>query len=123
MSITTNTITEFVRLYLTTDLTTYDIAKKFNVSAEIVRFHLINNGVNLNRGKRNHYKKYYKDKYIIALYDMEDNLYRIFDNGYQLRKFLNISNNAVYHILSPKFRDTKLRYKGNWYRKVLIEVK
>ena len=123
MSISTKTIKEFLRLYLTTDLTTYDIAKKFNVSAEIVRLHLINNGVNLNRGKRNYYKKYYKDKYIIALYDMNNTLYQIFNNGYQLKNFLNISTNAVYHMLSPKFIDTKLRYKGNWYRKVLIEVK
>lgn len=122
MTITTKTIKEFVRLYLTTDLTTYDIAEKFNISAESVRLCLIKAGVKINRGKRNNYKKYYKDKYMIALYDMEDNLYRIFDNGYQLRKFLNKSSNAIYHMLNESFINTKLRYKGKWYRKVLIEV-
>ncbi len=122
MKITTSTIKEIVRLYTTTDLTTYDIARKFNISAESVRLHLIDAGVKLNRGKRNNYKKYYKDKYMIALYDMNDHLYRVFDNGYRLAEFLNISNNAVYRMLNSAFINTKLRHKGNWYRKVLIEV-
>lgn len=121
--ITTKTIKQFVELYTTTQLTTYDIAKMFNCSPNTVLRYLKQQGVNIYPIKRiKQYKKYYKDKYMIALYDMNDNLFVLFDNCHQMSNFLGKTYNDIYRKLSPKYLNKKLRYKGQWYKKVLISV-
>ena len=123
MIVTTKMINEFVRLYTKENLSHKKIAKLCNVSEATVRNYLISQGIEANiRKKRGARHKLYKKKYIIALYDLNDNLFRIFDNGYELASFLNRGLNSVYRQLNLRFIHKKLRYNGNWYKKVLIEV-
>ena len=117
-ALTTGTIKEIIRLYQEEKMKTQGIADKLCISRESVRTHLRNANVEI---KRTHYRKFYKNKYLIALYDMEGNLFRLFDNSMELASFMGRKNREVLRDLSDKFINRKLRYKGKWYNKVLIE--
>lgn len=123
MKVTTKMINEFVRLYTKENLSYKKISKQCNVSESTVRNYLVSQCIEANvRKKRGPRHKLYKKKYIIALYDLNDNLFRIFDNGYELASFLNKGLSSVYRQLNLKSIHRKLRYNGNWYKKVLIEA-
>lgn len=121
MVITIKTAHKFKELYCGTEMKVRDIANKFGCSQDTVRRHLKNQGVE--RYKKNlPYHKYYKNKYMIGLYDMKENLYMVFDNAYLMANFLGKSLSATYIMLSPVHINEKLRFKGQWYRKILIEI-
>lgn len=63
--------------------------------------------------------RFYKDKYIIALYDNEDFLYRTFDNVREMSKELNIRENTIFMVLSRK---GGIKINKKLYRLYLIEM-
>ena len=116
--ITTKTIKEIIRLYQEEQMKTQEIADKLGISRESVRTHLRNANVEITR---THYRKFYKNKYLIGLYDMNGNLFRLFDNSNEFAIFMGRKNRDVLRDLGDKFINRKLRYKGKWYNKVFIE--
>ena len=117
-ALTTGTIKEIIRLYQEEKMKTQEIADKLGISRESVRLHLRNANIEI---KYTHYRKFYKNKYLIALYDMDGNLFRLFDNSNEFANFMGRKNREALRDLSDKFINRKLRYKGKWYNKVLIE--
>ena len=59
---------------------------------------------------------------MIALYDMDDNLFSIFDNQYELAKYLGKPTKTSYSFVCPNRINLKIRHNGKWYKKILIEV-
>jgi transposase len=117
-ALTTGTIKEIIRLYQEEKMKTQEIADKLGISRESVRAYLRNANIEI---KYTHYRKFYKNKYLIALYDMDGNLFRLFDNSNEFAIFMGRKNRDVLRDLGDKFINRKLRYKGKWYSKVLIE--
>ena len=124
MKVTTKMIDSFIKLYTTDNLSLREISNRYNVSKNTVRYYLIQRGQKMKtkKDKRGRIKEFYKNKYCIALYDLNDNLYKVFDNCADMANCLGKSLNTLYTQLNEKRIHKKLRYKGNWYRKVLIEV-
>jgi predicted DNA-binding protein YlxM (UPF0122 family) len=117
-ALTTGKIKEIIRLYQEEQMKTQEIADKLGISRESVRLHLRNANIEI---KYTHYRKFYKNKYLIALYDMDGNLFRLFDNSNEFANFMGRKNREALRDLSDKFINRKLRYRGKWYNKVLIE--
>lgn len=117
-ALTTGTIKEIIRLYQEEKMKTQEIADKLGISRESVRTHLRNANIEI---KYTHYRKFYKNKYLIGLYDMDGNLFRLFDNSFEFAKFMGRKNRDILKALGDKFINKKIRYKGKWYNKVLIE--
>lgn len=123
MTITVKMVNDFIYYYTKSSLNCNDIADKYNVSSTTVRKYLRLNNIPMlkHKGTRHSYNDFYKNKYSIALYDLEDNLFQVFDNAYDMAHWMGKSLNSTYCCLNDRQLHKKIRYKGNWYKKVLIE--
>lgn len=68
--------------------------------------------------------QYYRGKYLIGLYDLNDNFLDIFDNVREMAKRLNITKTEIYcHINNEsKLGVTKHKINGMWCLIKLIPV-
>lgn len=75
--------------------------------------------------KRRAKKKYYKDKYILALYDVEDNLVDVFDNIHQLSDWLECCVESVSSSVSRMLSGgiNYMFHKNQRYKVYAIEIK
>lgn len=93
------------------------IAKEYNVSPGLVRYHLKNRGVYFNKERPR--KELYKGKFVIGMYDLNDELFHMFNNVRHMSKVLEIEEK----LLAPRIsRNHKFRYKNEWYKLKLIEI-
>lgn len=65
--------------------------------------------------------EFYKNKYIICIYDMDDQLCWQFNNPLQMSLCLNKSINAIHSILSKNKINAKHRINKKWYKIYLLE--
>ena len=68
--------------------------------------------------------RYYKGKYIIALYDTEDNFIDVFDNVNEMAKQLNKKVATIYEYISAKklHNIQKHQINGKWVQLKLIPI-
>ena len=74
--------------------------------------------------KKGSYKPYYKDKYILALYDVEDNLVDVFDNIHQLSEWLDSCVESVSCSVSRILKGSinYMIYKNQKFKVYAIEI-
>ena len=118
-TVTTKLIKEFEKMHCQ-GYSAPEIGNKFGLSGEAVNRYLRKAGYDLQIGRRK--SKYYKDKYCIALYDEDGCLFRLFDNPYQMADFFETTPISCFGMITERRINGKLRYKGKWYRKALIEI-
>lgn len=118
-TVTTKLMKEFAKMHCQGYLTK-EIAEKYGFSIWTISKYLTQAGYELKIGAKQ--KNYYKDKYCIALYDESGCLYQLFNNPYQMADFLQTTPISCFGMITERRINGKLRYKGNWYRKALIEI-
>lgn len=95
------------------------IARIYNVSPPAVRYHLKKRNVVVKKSRYYGKTDFYKGKYSIALYDLNDNLFCMFDTAREMADFLGDDYNVMQQKIT---KNCKYRYKNNWYKFKLIEV-
>ena len=74
--------------------------------------------------KKGKYDQYYKGKYILALYDLDDQLIQVFDNVHQLADYFGRNYASVVsgvgRVLSGYFN--YMKYDGKKYKVFAYEV-
>lgn len=72
----------------------------------------------------NEYGRFYKSKYMIGLYDEEDNFIDVFDNAHTMAKQLNKTVATIYqYISSEKLHNIKKhQINGKWVQIKLIPI-
>lgn len=121
-TITVKMVNDFVKLYKKDNMSCKTIAKQYNCSDTTVANYLRLMGVEVTRKKNYRKQEFYKNQFLICLYDMEEQLVGVFDNVHELSKYSGKSVNACHCCLTPKRLYKKMRINGKWYRKELIEV-
>lgn len=66
--------------------------------------------------------KMQKKPYMIALYDLEDNLIWLGTSTKELAKFLGVSTEKVSSSFTPQEMKRKMRYKNSWCTKHKIYI-
>lgn len=97
------------------------IADKHHCATTTVRNYLNRCGVVFG-GKKRKQGKYYKGKYLIALYDMQDNLVEMFDSISGLSNYLGRKINYCSRLFTPSYANDRILHNGVFLKKVLIEV-
>lgn len=120
--ITVKMVHEWINLYQNNKLTSGEIAEMYGCSAMTVRTYLKDFGVTVTRFREHKKRKFYKNHFLIALYDLEEQLVGVFDNVHELSKYSGKSVSTISSMLSPRHLNAKLRINGKWYRKELIEI-
>lgn len=93
------------------------IAKEYNVSSSLVRYHLNTRGVYFGMQKLR--REFHKGNFLIGMYNLDDELIYMFDNVRHMSKTLKIKES----LLAPRLsRNHKFRYKNEWYILKLIEI-
>ena len=121
-TITVKMVEEFVKLYKKDNMSCKTIAKKCNCSDTTVVNYLRLMGVEVTRKKNYKKQEFYKNRFLICLYDLDEQLVGVFDNVHELSKYCGKSVNGCQCCLTPKKLHNKMRINGKWYRKELIEV-
>lgn len=121
-TITVKMVQGFIDLYQNKKLNAGIIAEKYNVAPSTVLRYLQENGVKTTRNVKHRRRKFYKNQFLICLYDMEDNLVGVFDNVHELSTYTKKPVNSLNCMLNPNKLHKKMRINGKWYRKELIEV-
>lgn len=124
MKVTTRMIKEWCNLYTQQNISIPQLAKRYNVSETTVRAYLHLNGIKTPR-PHHHYidtNRLYYDKYMIGVYDLEDNLCWNFNNAREMAETLNHPLNSIQCRLIRNNVYKKFRHQGKWYRVCLIEV-
>ena len=75
--------------------------------------------------KKGSYKPFYKDRYILALYDIEDNLIQVFDNIHQLADWLDSCVKSISCSVSRMLSGgiNYMFHKNQKYKVHAIEIK
>ena len=120
--ITVKMVNEWVDLYKNQHKNTYEIGEMYNCSPMSVTRYLKMFGIKVERGKYKRKKQFYKNQFLICLYDLDEQLVGVFDNVHELSKYCGKSVNVCRCCLTPKRLHKKMRINGKWYRKELIEV-
>jgi hypothetical protein len=121
-TITVKMVREWINLYENKKITIAEIAEMYGCSSCVVRSYLRNNGVVTTRFREHRKQKSHKNCFLIALYDLEEQLVGVFDNVYELSDYCGKTVGNVRCMLCPKNINAKMRINGKWYRKELIEV-
>ena len=121
-TVTVKMVQGFIDLYQNKKLNTVIIAEKYNVSRTTVLRYLKLYGVETTKNINHRRRNFYKNQYLICLYDMEDNLAGVFDNVHELSAYTKKPVNSLQCMLNPNKLHKKMRINGEWYRKELIEV-
>ena len=124
VNITTKQILEWKELYESDPHMTYaEIGSQYSVKKDLVRYYLKRMGTKTLKNKILPPKhKLYQNKYIICVYDENENLCYQFDNAMEMAQKLNKSTSSVYTKLNEQRRNGKLRINNKWYYIVLVEV-
>lgn len=111
--LTTKMIQEIRDKYENTYLNQTDLARMYKVSRSTIRRYI----ADIPKTKKK--IEFYKTKYMIALYDENDNLFNIFDNVYEMAKNLKRTENSLGSSVS---RNKRIRHKKRWYNIKFIEI-
>lgn len=106
--LTTKDIKEIRECYANTFLSQKEKAKMYNVDRTTISRYVRDI-------KRERHRNFYKGKFLIALYDEKEILYNVFDNVYEMAKYLQRTENSL-------SRNKRLRHKYKWFNIKLIEV-